>query len=185
MKLAGKQIDYNSSLFKDIFERLFPSMCLLAARILKDDDVAKDIVQEAFVKLWQKDNEDFTDENTLRAYLYVLVKNACISQLRKEKHKTNASIDEGLTIGDQEFLNEILREETYQLLREAINELSPKASKVVHLSLKGYSNQEIADELDVTINTIKTVKKRAYKALKERLGAEYIIILLTQFINFF
>ncbi len=185
MKIGGKEINYNSPSFKEIFERLFPPMCALAGRILNDKDKAQDIAQEAFVKLWQKCDEEFNDENALRAYLYVLVKNACISSIRKEKRNQTTEIEEGLSISEKDFLNEILREETYMLLRDAINDLSQQASKVITLALKGFSNQDIAEDLGVTLNTIKTVKKRAYKTLRERLGNQFVMILFTQFIDFF
>lgn len=185
MKISGETIVYNSSAFKSIFEHLFPSMCALATRILKDEYKGKDIAQEAFVKLWQKDTEDFKDENALRAYLYVLVKNACISLIRKEKNNKDVSVEDGMLIPEQEFLNEILREETYKLLREGIKKLSPQAEIVVRLTLNGYSNADIADEIGVTINTVKTVKKRAYKSLRQMLGDQFVIIMLTNFIRFF
>lgn len=185
MKVAGKVIEYNSQSFKLLFERLFPPMSMLATRILRDSEKGKDIAQEAFVKLWKKDNEEFNDENALRAYLYVLVKNACISLIRKEKKILSTSVEEGLPIPEKEFLNEILREETYQLLRDAIKDLSPQAAKVVDLTLKGYSNLDIAEELGVTINTVKTVKRRAYQSLRENLGNQFIVLLLTNFIRFF
>ncbi|MEH0157706.1 sigma-70 family RNA polymerase sigma factor [Limibacter armeniacum] len=186
MKVSGITISYNSPAFKSIFERLFPAMCMLASRILKSEEKGEDIAQEAFVKLWQqKQDEEFTDENALQAYLYVLVKNACISHLRKEKNIKNTSIEEGLTVSDEAFLHEVLREETYQLLYDEIKKLSPQAELVVRLTLKGYTNQEIANELSVSINTVKTVKKRAYKALREGLGSQFVTILLTSFIQFF
>ncbi|MBD0824234.1 MULTISPECIES: RNA polymerase sigma factor [Aestuariibaculum] len=185
MKVSGKTIQYNSKEFKAIFERLFPSMYILASRILKSEEKGKDIAQEAFVKLWQKDTEDFTSEKALQAYLYVLVKNACISQLRKEKKISNTSLDEGLTIAQKSFLNEILREETYKLLHNAIKELSPQAERVVMLTLEGYRNQDIATELEITINSVKTVKKRAYNRLRELLGSQFVAIVLGNFIQFF
>ncbi len=175
---------YDSQAFKEIFERLFPYMCNLASRIVLDDDKAKDIAQEAFVKLWNKDDEEFESESSLKAYLYVLVKNACISELRKEKNKNTLSLDDNVIVPEKDFLNEILREETYQMLREAIAQLSPQAAQVVGLSLQGFGNQQIAEELDVTINTVKTVKKRAYKSLKEKLGYQFITLLLTSFLHF-
>ncbi len=186
MKIANVHIEYNSEAFKKIFDDLFASMCILASRIVKDDEKGKDIAQEAFVKLWKNPDEEFSDENALRAYLYVLVKNASISLLRKEKKIINTPIDDYTHIvNDDHFVDEILREETYRLLKVAIDQLSPQAREVVRLALKGYSNQEIADELDVTINTIKTVKRRAYKFLRERLGHQFVVILLTQLIQFF
>lgn len=185
MKVSGNTIAYNSKEFNGIFERLFPPMCLLASRILKNDDKGKDVAQEAFVKLWQKDTEEFASEKALQAYLYVLVKNACISQFRKEKNIINTSLDEGLSVIQKSFLNEVLREETYKLLYDAIQDLSPQAARVVELTLEGYKNEDIANELEVTINTVKTVKKRAYKKLKETLGSQFVTILLTNFIQFF
>ncbi|TRZ45068.1 RNA polymerase sigma factor [Robertkochia solimangrovi] len=185
MKVSGKDIQFKSQEFKGLFERLFPSLCMLATRILDDDEKGKDIAQEAFVKLWEKDNQDFTDENALRAYMYVLVKNACISQLRKDKRINNTALHDNLHITDQEYLNQILREETYRLLHQAISELSPQAEQVVTLTLKGYSNELIGAELGISVNTVKTVKKRAYKALKQKLGNHFVEILLTVFIQFF
>jgi len=185
MKISGEIVTYNSKTFRNLFESLFPAMSSLASRVLQDENKGKDIAQEAFVKLWQKDNQDFEDSNALRAYLYVLVKNACISLIRKEKKITKTSIDDLILIEEQVFFNEVLREETYQLLRNAIQDLSPQASEVVDLTLKGYRNVDIAEELGVSINTVKTVKKRAYKVLREKLGEQYITILLTSFIHFF
>lgn len=185
MKVSGKTVKYNSLEFKGIFERLFPHMCMLGSRILGSDAKGKDVAQEAFVKLWEKDTEDFQSERALQAYLYVLVKNACISQLRKEKKYNSTTLEEGITVSQQSILNEILREETYRLLYGAIKELSPQAEQVVHLALKGYTNQNIADELDISINSVKTVKKRAYSKLRKTLGSQFVTILLTNFVHFF
>lgn len=185
MKVSGKTIQYNSAEFNGIFGRLFPHMYMLASRILKNEDLGKDIAQEAFVKLWQNDTEEFASEKALQAYLYVLVKNACISHFRKEKKINNTSIEDGLDVIQQSFLNEILREETYKLLHEAINELSPQAELIMRLALNGYSNEDMANELQITINSVKTVKKRAYKKLRELLGNQFVTILLTNFIQFF
>lgn len=90
-----------------------------------------------------------------------------------------------MLVAEQSFLNEVLREETYQLLREAIKGLSPQAARVVDLTLKGYSNQDISEELGVTINTVKTTKRRAYEALRKDLGHQFVMLLLTNFIQFF
>tara|TARA_R110001606_G_scaffold399236_1_gene582629 strand:- start:30486 stop:31043 length:558 start_codon:yes stop_codon:yes gene_type:complete len=185
MKISGENVAYNSKEFKSLFEMLFPIMCLFASRILQDKEKGKDIAQEAFVKLCQKDNQDFEDNNALKAYLYVLVKNACISLIRKEKNLKSTSLEDVKHLPEQEFLNEVLREETYQLLRNAIQDLSPQATLVVKLALKGYRNLDIADELGVSINTVKTVKKRAYKTLRKNIGNQFVTILLTNFIPFF
>ncbi len=183
MKVSGKTIEFDSHAFRLLFERLFPPMCLLASRILKDEEKGKDVAQEAFVKLWEKDQEDFASEAALRAYLYVLVKNACLNLIQKENRVQNSSVDAALHLPEKEFLNELLKEETYQILRYAINELSPQAGQVMSLMLKGFSNQDIADQMGITLNTVKTVKKRAYRTLRDLLDDELVLVLLLRFIN--
>lgn len=183
MKFEGKVIDYNSPAFKLLFERLFPPMCMLASRILKDDVKGKDVAQEAFVKLWEKEQQEFTNESSLRAYLYVLVKNACLNLIQKESKVLNSSVDAALHVPEKEFLIEVLKEETYRNLRIAIKELSPQAEEVMNLMLQEYSNQEIADELGISINSVKTVKKRAYRTLRNMVDNEEYIILFFNLIN--
>ena len=178
MKISGVNISYDSKEFSNIFKRMFPSLAVLAIRILGDEDLGKDIVQEAFVKLWENKDQEFENENAFTVYMYVLVKNACISQLRKNTKYNHLSIDEGLRVPNQEILNEVLTQETYRLLYKAINELSPQAQEIINLSLKGYKNQDIVDELNISINTVKTVKKRAYQALRNKLGSIFTLLLL-------
>ncbi len=178
MIVEGRTISYDSAEFKDLFDRLYPSMCMVADRFFKNSALSQDMAQEAFVKLWQKEDEEFESEQALRKYLYVLVKNASISELRKEKKIENSPIEEHKNLlTDKEFLDEVLKEETYRLLQDAISNLSPQTKKIIRLSLKGYINKEIAEELDVSINTVKTLKQRAYKTLRDQLGNEFLVIL--------
>lgn len=183
MRIGGKELVFNSNEFKLLFEQLFPVMASFATRILGDEEKGKDIAQEAFVKLWIHDQEEFDDLQSLKAYLYVLVKNACISALRKERKFQSTDLKEALPVQDQLFLDEILREETYRLLYEAIENLSPQASKLMKLALLGHSNQEISDMLNISLNSVKTVKKRAYKTLKEKLGYQFVNFLLLHFLD--
>jgi RNA polymerase sigma-70 factor (ECF subfamily) len=186
MIVAGQLINYDSVVFRELFNKLFPSLCIIASRIMKDEEKGKDIAQDAFVKLWEKTNEEFADETALQAYLYVLVKNSCIDGLRKEKNVQWASLDDHQHLATEHLLlDEILREETHRLLSGAIKSLSKQSALVVELTLQGLSNIEIAEELGVTVNTIKTVKKRAYLKLRSLLGNQLVAILLTQLIHFF
>ena len=184
MILAGKKLNNNSNEFKEIFNQLFPSIALLASRILNNNEEGKDIAQNIFIKIWDSKNS-FENLNALRAYLYLMTKNSCIDYIRKSKNINLVELDTNENIEtEKQILNEILREETYFLLRNSIKELSKQTQKIVELTLNGNSNQEIADELNITINTVKTLKYRAYKQLRKKLGYQFITILLTQFYHF-
>ena len=134
MYYEGKKVKHNSSEFRQLFDSYFPTLCLFADKILKDSDTSKDIVQEVFIKLLALDAR-FENEKAVKAYLYVLTKNACIDYLNKQRKKGEISEASLQDHSENQFLEEIVREETYRLLELAIRELAPQSQKVVELTL--------------------------------------------------
>ena len=78
------------------------------------------------------------------------------------------------------FLNQILEEEVYTLLKEAIDSLPGQMKRVYELALLGHSNEEIAKILSISVDAVKALKKRGKKILQEKL--KYLIYLLLPFI---
>lgn len=184
MKYRGNKIKIDSRRFNNIFETNFPSLCFFAQKLLPETDQVKDIVQEAFIKLWGC-NIDFENDKSVKAYLYVLVRNSCYDHYKKKQNIESIDQFDEDVISEENFLAEIVREETYCLLDNAINDLADQTKKVVILTLNGNTNSDIATELDISINTVKTLKLRAYKNLRHQLGKQFVAILFTELINFF
>jgi len=166
MKLKGKILAIDSTEFETFFKKYFPSIYIFAEKFTKDEMLAKDIAQEVFIKTWES-SSDFENENALRAYLYLSARNQCINHLRKNKgkHADESPIDH-IYIEDN-YLDEVVREETFRLLDIAIQHLPPQSKKVIELTLKGLGNLEIAEKLHISVNTIKTHKLRAYKTIRK------------------
>ncbi|MBB6681376.1 RNA polymerase sigma-70 factor [Aequorivita sp. 609] len=154
--------------YKSLFETLYPRLCLFANKYLNDMDTSKDIVQEVFIKIWEK-QPVFSNPNTTKAYFYTTVKNHCLNYLKSKHHKTitnAAPLDNELPQSEDYFFAELVSAETHAQLYRAIDTLPKKAAKVISLSINNYTTNEIAEELNITPSTVRTQKSLAYQKLK-------------------
>lgn len=164
--------------YKSIFNTLYPSLCLFSNKYIEDLEISKDIVQEVFIKVWE-DKVEFHGDATVRSYLYTAVKNRSLDYLKSKQYKTTQSIgkaDIAEFDSDPFFLREVVISETSIIIEKAVNTLPAKCAQIIKLSIKGLTNAEISEELGVSLNTIKTQKKIAYKRLKPLLKDCFFII---------
>ena len=150
--------------FKEFFEENYPSLCVFANRYLQDESVSADIVQEAFVYVWNK-RKYVRDASAVKSYLYKYIKNHCLNFLRDTKRRQEI-LKEKLEAPDF-YRDNLIERETYEIIYRAIEGLSAQNQQVIELSLDGLSNNEIAERLEISINTVKTIKQRAFKALRK------------------
>lgn len=156
------------SAFELLFKKYYASFCVVAYRYIDDKDVAKDIAQEVFIKLWDKRHQ-YTDLPSVKTFLYVLVKNASLNHIRSAKAKAHHHQEIGKE--GEAFLHEAtIPEETFRQLESVIEKLPPQSANIMRLILQGHSNPEIADALGISINTVKTLKYNALRVIRERMG---------------
>ncbi len=152
--------------FKQLFEDFYAPLCVFAQRYVEDREEAADIVQECFVKVWQK-KEDFRYLHQLKAFLYTSVRNGALNVLEHRRVKAGYR-DKFLEKSEESFfLDQVVEEETYRILRRHIEELPEQTRKVMLLALEGNSNAEIAELLAMADGTVHTHKKMAYKRLRK------------------
>lgn len=178
MDRAGKSpID-----FKKFFEEFFPAVYALMRKYTQEDEVAWDLAQDAFLKLWDKWDE-FAGEENAKAFVYTVAKNLFVNYRNREKLKAevyaNLEIDE---VDDNNYLKEIMAIETKCLLYAAIDQLPPQTRTIILLNLAGKNNTEIAEDLSISVNTVKSLKKAAYQTLRSLLAKDYWWII---FLNFY
>lgn len=151
--------------FKQLFEDFYVPLCVFAQRYLEDKEEAADIVQECFVKVWQK-KEDFSYLHELKSFLYTSVRNAALNVLEHRRVKAGYR-DKFLKESEESFFkDQVVEEETYRILRRHIEELPEQTRRVMLLALEGNSNAEIAELLAMADGTVHTHKKIAYKRLR-------------------
>ena len=162
--------------YEMLFKKYYLSMCMIARRIVEDEDVAKDLVQEIFIRLWEK-RETYDFRETADIFLYVSVRNKCFDYLRSRK---NLPLQEGLSAaGNEYFFRDILiEEETYRIVMEAIDALPAQSGRIIKLSLEGKQNKEISENLGISVNTVKSLKYKAMDALREVLKDYFYLLLV-------
>ena len=165
-----------SKIFKNIFYKYFNSLTIFAIKFVNNDEQARDLVQEVFIKIWES-NTDFNTEIALKTYLYFSTRNICIDYYRKNKGILLVAEKEDIPYEDN-YLNEIIKEETYRILDEALDTLGDQSKRIIKMTMQGYSNKEVSSSIGISLNTVKTLKSRSYKKLKIILGNELIIILI-------
>lgn len=158
----------DSQRFTAEYEKHFSALKYFALQYIEDEEVVCDLLQEFFIKLWER-KEVFENEYAFRGYLYHGIRNNCISYIRTRRRNAEKIEAYKPEEFEESFVNQIIKAEIYSLVNEAFQEL-PEASRLVYLkSLEGKSHKEIAEELKVTINTIKKHKNNANHYLRRRL----------------
>ncbi len=132
---------------------------------------SEDVVQEVFVRLWEKSNRINLKTN-LKPYLYAMVRNKCLNKLKALKIADDSNIlNAQISLSfDQEpdWSIEQEKEIRNQQALNIIENLPLRMRSIVELRFReNYRYKEIADELNVSINTVKTQLKRAKAKLGE------------------
>lgn len=165
--------------FEEIFDEYFNALCAFSFRYIPNRSEVEDIIQEVFIAFW-KHNKDFDNINAVKAFLYTSARNKCLNYLKHQdvlkKHQP-ALIYE--LESEQFFKNHIIEEDAFNQLYSEIHKLPESAQKIMILALKGLKNNEIATELNISVNTVKTQKKIAYAKLKVNLDPVLRAILLS------
>ncbi|MEG2556798.1 MAG: RNA polymerase sigma-70 factor, partial [Odoribacter sp.] len=161
--------------FRLLYEKYASALRYFASKYIDDDAVIDDIVQDAFVALWEQ-RADFTIENAVKAFLYKIVKNSSLNLLRHQGVKNRYAEAMAQEEDVDSFLDNILESEIFELLLTVFDELPPACREIYRLSLDGKKHEEIAEELHITVNTVKKQKNNANHYMRERL--KHILIFL-------
>lgn len=163
--------------FKKGYERYFTALKYFAMHYLGDEDVVLDLLQDFFLKLWEK-RETFRNEDTFRVYLYRGVRNNCLTYIRDKKRAEKRLEGYAPEEIEEDFVSHVIEAEVFSLINQVFEELPESCKKVYRLSLEGKSHQEIADELHIAINTIKRHKNNANHYIRERLEKLLVLMIL-------
>jgi RNA polymerase sigma-70 factor (ECF subfamily) len=173
----------DGSVFEQLFQSYFVSLVKYASEIVKDQDLAEEIVENTFVRLWES-RLTIQINTSVQQYLYRSVYNSCLNYFKHidVENRYKLFFHHHIAVGDTERLfqyfpmNNLLHEELQQLIERTVKEFPDQCKKVFEYSRYGnLTNDEIAKKLDISVNTVKTHIGRALSklrvALKDYLAA--------------
>lgn len=157
--------------FHTLYYKYHAYLYAVALRYLKDEDMAADTVQHVFIKLWETTKALNIDIN-VKNYLYTMTKNHILNQIRDNKETVSLNyINAQQEIKDKNDIVKLMEEQqTIDVLHKGINSLPPQKRRVCQLKLEeGITNQNIADEMGISIHTVKTHYRESLKMLRDYL----------------
>lgn len=151
-------------------------------KLVKETVVAEDILQEVFIKLWEK-RQEIKASQSVAGWLFVISFNLSVNYSRKKLreqtfHQKLLALDPGEETG---LDRKVMQEVQYHLLEQAIAELSPQRRRIVTLcKLEGKTYEEVANELNISRNTVKEHLSAAMVKLNDYIqkNAEHRYLLL-------
>lgn len=161
--------------FRLLYASFYDPLILFATQLLGDAEEAADVVQECFVDFWA--NRRFNSlRGSLENYLYSAVKHGCLNYLRNTRRR--------------EDKHDVIREELYdeeeggdpelvEKLYRSMESLPEERRRILHMvCMEGMKYQEVADQLGVSINTVKTQMGRSLQFLRKALKTDDYLTLL-------
>ena len=157
-KTEKQRIDFSDAKrFKAEYEAYFSALKYFAFRYIEDEEVVCDLLQDLFVKLWER-GEMFENEMVLKAYLYRSVRNNCLTYIRDNRRREHRLAEYEPEETEEAFVDRIIEAEVYALVNEVFEELPDACRKVYLRSLEGKSHQEISEELNMPSIPSKSIK---------------------------
>lgn len=155
-----------------VYNRYFNELYIHAYARLRDKEEAQDVVHELFATLWNK-RAELMFKSSLPAYLYTAVRNRILDviahQQVESRYVTSLQhfIEEGYCITD----HQVRERQLAALIEKGISELPPKMRAIFELSRKhAMSHKEIAEQLNLSEQTVRTQVKNALRILRLKLG---------------
>lgn len=162
--------------FRQIYERHFRSVALIALRFLGSKELSEDAVQATFLVLWQKSKEIVLADSSLMPWLATVCRLQCRNIKKKERRRNHASIDvfPHLPAGEVSLEDQVINAALIQSLDGEISKMSPVDREIFRLCLiEGFSYDDAGQSLGITKSSVRNrlsrlkVKLRTFLTVKD------------------
>ena len=178
--------DGDKTAFEIIFRHYYPGLLIFVSQIILDKDEAEEIVQDFFVQLWEKCST-LKKGISLKSYFFTSVKNRSFNYLKKSKIKQQTVEQLKYLAANNPLYNPdiFVESELQQRIKSAISKLPSRCSEIFVMNrFRGFSNDEIAEKLNISKRTVETQITNALKVLRVELKNYAGMLILLDITNF-
>ncbi len=175
------------TVFEMFFRAYYQPLCNYAYTFVQDRDEAEEIVQSAFLSVWEK-RESIEIRTSLKSYLYTMVRNACLNVIKHEKIKQK-HIGEELATAERSYDSVSQRVNSSELetrIQVSMEKLPEQCRLIFKLSrFEELKYAEIADQLNISVKTVENQIGKALKIMREELKdyLPLILVLMNGFLS--
>ena len=175
----------DSGVVENLFKTHYASLCRTVFKIVKEKNTSEDIVQDVFVKMWNK-REELDISVSIKSYLFRSAINTALNYIGQSKKLKLLEEEDFHMWIHKEVEQNIEFNEVEKDIQRAINGLPPACRTIFVLSrFEELSYKEIADTLELSIKTVENQMGKALKILRDKLQEYLITILMIIIFNFF
>ncbi|WP_114749797.1 RNA polymerase sigma factor [Pleomorphovibrio marinus] len=155
--------------FSQLYDQFYSPMFCFAKKYLHDEDMVRDVLQDVFIKIWQK-RETLDPDLSFQNFLFTLLKNQLLNTIRKRDREilrlAKAFENSGELINFTDFYYR--KNHFLEVFEKGINEMPEKKKLIFKMhNIQGFSSQEIAGSLGLSVNTVKSQITKANIFLKD------------------
>lgn len=169
--------EFDNMAFENLFESVFNDLLGYVMSYVKDRELARDIVHDAFLALWN--NRETVDlSRGARPFVFSIAQHIALNYIRHQqivslKQPEIIRLFYATELVKEEYDSRILR------VKQKMKELSPKQQEIVILCItEGKKYKEVAEELNISVNTVKTHLARALKYLRDELKDDLLLLVI-------
>ena len=164
-----------------LYEHYGDTLYGVAKKVVRDEELAQDVLQESFVKIWKKSDSYDASKAKLFTWLFRITRNTAIDKLRSVNTKSDKEIQ--MDVSDVYNLGVDSIRPEFMDVRENLDKIEDKYQIVLEaLFFHGMTQQEASDELDIPLGTIKSRLKIGLRELKKIYGSSMIFALILNLI---
>ena len=159
---------------KDLYDRFGKLVWSVILSVVRDPAIAEDLLQETFLRVWNRVNGFEGGRGSLGAWLLAIARNQAIDYIRSRKPRMCQSYEPNVSDNPTLFIeieDDILSADNARLVRNAMSKLDPNQHRVIELAYyEGLSQAEMAERMGQPLGTVKTWVRSALKKLRAELG---------------